>query len=206
MSASLLRLVAEQSPRLVAVAIIICLVGSWLLVGLLRRSARTRGSDRYLWLAASATVAGVTVWTTHFLAMIGYRADLAMVYGLDRTLLSIVISILAVGFPLAATVFFPRPLFRIGFGALAGLSIGAMHFTGMSAIEGCLQTQSAPAAILGCLAGAACYATAMALTGRFRTRLVKVMLLTTGVLATHFIAVSGVTLTQISGFETPPPP
>jgi diguanylate cyclase (GGDEF)-like protein len=136
--------------------------------------------------------------------MLGYRVDLAMVYDLDRTLLSILISIVAVGLPLAATVFFPKPSIRIALGALAGLGIGAMHFTGMSAIEGCLQTQALPAAILGCLVGSACYATAMAVTGRFQTRIVKTLLFTAGVIGTHFIAISGVTLTQVAGFEALP--
>ncbi|WP_312793815.1 EAL domain-containing protein [Tianweitania sp.] len=202
MSASFLRLATEQSLGLVAAALLICLVGSWLLVGLLRRSARTRGTDRYWWLSATAVVAGVTVWTTHFLAMLGYRVDLAMNYDLDWTLLSIGISVLTVGVPLAATVFFPRQPIRITLGAIAGLGIGAMHFTGMAAIVGCLQTQSLPAAVLACLAGAACYGTAMAITGRFHTRVVKTLLFTTGVCATHFIAISGVSLTQVPGFQT----
>ena len=202
MSASFLRFATEQSLSLVVAAILICLVGSWLLVGLLRQSSRTSGKDRLLWLSATAVVAGVTVWTTHFLAMLGYRVDLAMNYDLGWTLLSVGISVLTVGIPLAATVFFPKPPVRITLGAIAGLGIGAMHFTGMTAIVGCLQTQSLPAAVLGCLGGAACYATAMAITGRFHTRLVKTLLFTAGVTATHFIAISGVTLTQIPGFET----
>nr|WP_284144913.1 EAL domain-containing protein [Tianweitania aestuarii] len=153
-------------------------------------------------MAATAIVAGVTVWTTHFLAMLGYRADLAMFYDLHWTLLSMGISVLAVGVPLTATVFFTQQPVRIALGAGAGLGVGAMHFTGMAAIVGCLQTQSLPAAVVGCVLGAACYAAAMAITGRYQTRLIKTLLFTSGVCATHFISTSGVTLTQLPGFQT----
>ncbi|SEO16119.1 MHYT domain-containing protein, partial [Palleronia pelagia] len=38
----------------------------------------------------TALVAGVGVWATHFVAMLGYRPDMALTYNLEVTLLSIV--------------------------------------------------------------------------------------------------------------------
>ena len=204
MTTTLLPLVSGHAPVLVAMAVFFCLIGSWLLVGLLRRAERTDGMNSLWWLVWSASVAGLTVWTTHFIAMIGYRTDLLLSYGLGTTALSILIGIVAVGVPLALSTKTAKPEHRTALGAFAGLGIGAMHFTGMAALHGCTQTQSMLAGALGCLGGASCYALARSLPRDKRHGIWAAGLFALGVLLTHFIAIAGVTLTPIPAFSAEP--
>ncbi|PZO81299.1 MAG: bifunctional diguanylate cyclase/phosphodiesterase [Mesorhizobium amorphae] len=199
----LLHIAADHLPGFAAAAIAVSLVGSWLLVGLLRRASRTTGRIRLLWALSAIAIAGVMAWTTHFLAMLGYRPDVLVEYAIGRTMLSFAIGVLAVGLPLAAAAYAQADSTRIALGSLAGLGIGAMHFTGMSAMVGCEQLHEWPAVVASFVVGATCYGTAMALTGRFHSRTVKATLLAGGVLAVHFIGVSGVTLVPVAQMPKP---
>jgi signal transduction histidine kinase len=126
--------VTEQHDiRLVILAAVICAFGCYTALGLLG-SARIRSATRvrWGWLGAAAFVAGATVWTTHFVAMLAYQPGLLIGYDLTLTALSIVIaiSVTGIGFVLASV----SGSIALG-GAIFGLAIGAMHYTGMSALS-----------------------------------------------------------------------
>src|SRR5882762_5096658 len=122
----------EHDLRLVVVAGLLCAFASWTAVTLLSR-ARLNESRRYTWVAAAGAVFGAGIWATHFVAMLAYQTSFPVGYDLVWTSISIVIAMVvsAAGF---ALIFHP-PWATIG-GALVGLGISAMHYVGMTALEG----------------------------------------------------------------------
>ncbi|MBB3950288.1 bifunctional diguanylate cyclase/phosphodiesterase [Aureimonas jatrophae] len=195
MIAPLISLAADHSFGFVAAALAICLVGGWLLADIMRTAGGTRARYQRLWLPGLALVAGVTVWTTHFIAMLGYRPDLLLGFDGATTLLSALAAIVAVGVPLALSVRVERPAARAGLGAVAGLGIGAMHQTGMAAIEGCLHETPIATGLAAATLGAACLALARGRPAIGRSRWQTCALFTLAVTGVHFVSLAGTTLT-----------
>jgi diguanylate cyclase len=87
----------------------------------------------------AAILLGGGIWTMHFVAMLAMRFDIPVAYELVRTIASALIAILIAGTSLLIMHFAPRRRATIGAsGALLGIGIVAMHYVGLSAIEGCL--------------------------------------------------------------------
>lgn len=125
-------LVQEHDLRLVAVAVLVCILGSAATMQLFARIIGSRGGSRAGWIALGAVGTGTMVWCTHFVAMMAFRASAPVTLDITLTLISLGIAILcaAPGLTLAASK--RRGLAPAG-GAIVGLSISAMHYTGMAA-------------------------------------------------------------------------
>ncbi|MFE3028008.1 MHYT domain-containing protein [Nocardia tengchongensis] len=105
----------------------------------LRCTARARSGDgRSGWLIAAAiAIGGTGIWVMHFIAMLGFTIRGAVIrYDVPLTLLSAVISILVVwaGLFVVAREPFGRMSLFAG-GAVTGLGVGAMHYSGMYAMR-----------------------------------------------------------------------
>ena len=121
-----------HDPRLVALAAVICLAGAWVTVELLRRARARRGLQQAGWTFLAAVAAGSAVWCTHFIAILGYDSPAPVVFDPILTFLSLVIVI--VGATLAFVLAMSRTTLVVAIGgAVLGLSIAAMHYTGMMA-------------------------------------------------------------------------
>lgn len=201
MMSSISQLAAHHSIACGVAALVICISAGWLLAQMLHRVANTVGGARKGWFAGSALVAGLGVWTTHFMAMIGYRPDLPLNYGAELTLASALIGIVAVGVPLAGTAVIGSTPGRIACGALAGLGIGAMHFTGMNALEGCLQVMDTGIALAAGLVGAICLGSASFQLARARPRKTFCLMFVAAVCGTHFTGIAAVSLSRLSGVD-----
>ena len=125
-------LTIEHDLRLVALAALVCALGSWIAIRLFLRARGDTGIMRAQWLFLAGLAAGSATWATHFLAMLAFEPGLPTGYVASETIASLFVAIgaLAVGFAVAA---FVRPLFlaEIG-GGILGLGISAMHYTGMA--------------------------------------------------------------------------
>ncbi|RYE79482.1 MAG: hypothetical protein EOP19_20100, partial [Hyphomicrobiales bacterium] len=78
MFSALSQLVADHSLGFIAVAAGLCLSAAWLLTVLVDWLEQDSLESSSFWLATVAVVAGLGVWTTHFIAMLGYRADMLL--------------------------------------------------------------------------------------------------------------------------------
>ncbi len=126
-------IVEFHDPWLVLLAALLCVTGSWVTARLFQRMAATDGGQRYGWLFMTALAAGVAIWCTHFVAMLGYRVSVPIGFDPVLTVVSLLIAVFGgtLGFVLAGSRLV-RPAPALG-GAVVGLAIAAMHYTGMMA-------------------------------------------------------------------------
>ncbi|MGW3983901.1 MHYT domain-containing protein [Streptomyces mirabilis] len=98
----------------------------------LRRPHRRAG-----WLALGAVSIGCGIWTMHFIAMIGFSVQNALVsYDTTKTLLSLVIAIAVVALGVFLVGYHGRsPLTLATAGMVTGLGVAAMHYLGMAAVH-----------------------------------------------------------------------
>lgn len=125
-------LTQDHNPYLVLLAAVICLLGAFTSVNLLIRIRRQTGSARAAWLFLGAIAAGATVWCTHFVAMMAYQPGVAVTYDPGLTGLSLAVAIVGCGVALWLGGRRGR-LAPVAGGALFGLAVAAMHYTGMAA-------------------------------------------------------------------------
>ena len=125
-------IVRDHDPRLVALAVLVCIIGSAATVQLFGRILAARGRSRTGWIILSAVGTGTMVWCTHFVAMMGFEAGVPVTLDPFVTLGSLGIAILlaAPGLRLAAA---KRRKWTAWGGAIVGIGISAMHYTGMVA-------------------------------------------------------------------------
>src|ERR1700722_19472314 len=126
----------QQNMALVAMAAVLCVAGATATSRFFRRMTVVRERQRYAWLALTALASGVTIWCTHFVAMLGYHPGVELAFNWTITGLSLALSIVgsAVAFVIAGGA---RPSrLRSTFGGLVlGLSISGMHYLGMNALR-----------------------------------------------------------------------
>jgi len=191
------RLAADHSLGFVVTALVICLIAGWLVARLMHNVAQAKLEHRWRWIVGTAVVAGLGVWTTHFIAMLGYRPDMMLGFEGGTTTLSALVAMLMVGAPLGFAPLLRSWRLRAALGAVAGIGIGAMHYAGMAAIEGCLRTYSPLSSGLATGIGACCLALACGLPSRPGTSRMVCALFTLAVGGTHFIAIAGTRLERV---------
>ncbi|MDB5409676.1 MAG: integral rane sensor signal transduction histidine kinase [Rhodospirillales bacterium] len=126
--------IADQHDlRLVALAGAICLLSCYTALSVFARACVIETRRRWGWLAVTPVVFGGGVWATHFVAMLAFLPGVAVGYDLTVTGFSIIVAIAisALGFAIALPGRRDSP---IG-GALVGLAIAAMHYTGVHAMR-----------------------------------------------------------------------
>jgi diguanylate cyclase (GGDEF)-like protein len=158
---------------------------------LFSRALRARGSEKAVWVSLAGFVGGSVIWTTHFLAMLGYTGGGQAGYEPVVPLLSLLIAVLTctAGFGIAAFADGGR---LVEAGVIMGLGIAVMHYTGMAAYT-----------VPGTVVWREEYVVASVLFGalttnkvvRPRTRFCKytgAAALVSGIVTTHFIAMAAV--------------
>lgn len=123
----------EHDISLVILAGILCLFGSFVTARLYRHARNRPARHAVSWHLLTALTAGVTIWCTHFVAMLGFRPNAPVSFDLALTVASLLIAVIgsAVG-TLFSTMVRMRFAPAVG-GAILGLAIAAMHYTGMIA-------------------------------------------------------------------------
>src|SRR6202041_1682187 len=85
-------LTSEHDRRLVALAVLVCLLASGVAISLFHRAQATRGRARLRWLVLDAAAGGCGIWATHFIAMLAYDTGATAGYDLALTLMSLIIA------------------------------------------------------------------------------------------------------------------
>ena len=121
--------------RLVAAAALICAAACLTAFGFHQRSLHTRDAMRWAWLGLTALTAGGGVWATHFVAMLAYQPSLPVGYDGLGTAASLAISVVGMTLGFALPALADRRSWRLAGGAVTGLSVGVMHYTGILAMR-----------------------------------------------------------------------
>ena len=127
----------QYNYALVFLSYLVAALGSYAFLQFAARIAELRNLGlRFGWLAIGAIAMGGGIWAMHFIGMLAHVLPIPVTYDPWITALSVVPAILAAGIALHVVA---RPVVTttrllIG-GALMGAGIGAMHYTGMSAIR-----------------------------------------------------------------------
>ncbi|TDH34197.1 EAL domain-containing protein [Pseudohoeflea suaedae] len=191
-------IIRDHDLWLVGIAAVICAAGSWATFQLFARARLSTRFEREAWLILTSVVAGAGIWCTHFIAMLGYRADLPISFDPVLTIVSFLLAIVGVaaGFRVAAVG--SGPVFSITGGVIIGLAIALMHYTGMQAyrVQGIVswdRTYIGASIVLSMALGGAALHVACDRDGAAR-RFYAAGLLTIGIVILHF---TGMTAFQV---------
>lgn len=126
-------LALEHHPGLVLLAALLCVAGTMTFVQLLRRAMNSNGHTRTAWVVMSAFALDTTVWCTHFIALLAFKANMPVMIDPVLTILSLVMPMF--GFFLAITLLIAgkqKALTLLG-AVILGLCVSALHYSGMMA-------------------------------------------------------------------------
>lgn len=125
---------AVHHPIFVVLSILTAWLGSWTALDLFRRVRAHVGGWRLAWLSAAAVAMGLSIWSMHFIAMLGFNPGAEVRYDVRLTLLSLALAIAVTAFAFFFSVReqgFRRQLFS---GVVMGAGICTMHYVGMAAL------------------------------------------------------------------------
>lgn len=183
---------------LVLVAALVCALSAFAGITLLDHARRSKGRSRSVWLAVAASSVGFGIWSTHFVAMLAFRAGMPVGYDVLLTAASLLLAIVIVGGAFWFAVVGASRLDTWLAGAVLGVGISAMHYTGMAALMvggtvGWDWPVVGISVLLGIgLAGGALHA-ASGESSR-RAQITATLLLTAAICAMHFTAMGAVNL------------
>jgi diguanylate cyclase (GGDEF)-like protein len=123
-----------HEPGLIVLAAIVCLTAAYACIGLLRHAGRASGRVRNIWTMIAALAVGFGIWATHFVAMMAFKPGFALAYDLGLTAASLLIAILVCGAGIAMASRGTGRWDHFLGGAVVGVGISSMHYTGMSAL------------------------------------------------------------------------
>ena len=160
-------LTQEHEFWTVLLAALVCWTSCHSALGLLQQARDERTGGRIVWLAGASLAAGIGIWTTHFIAMLGYDPSIGVGYDPPLTLLSLAVAVATACLALTPAWRATGPTHAALAGILFGLGVAAMHFTGMAGVRvpGSFHW-NAPLVVLALVVGCALAAAALALTDR----------------------------------------
>lgn len=126
-------MIYQHNPWLLLAALAVCIISSWGVIRLFSRATTRKNIQKIVWHFLTAILAGSAIWSTHFIALIGFDSGVSFEFDPAFTTISLLVAMVgaACGFVVAASGWFRlAPL--IG-GGIVGLAVSAMHYAGMIA-------------------------------------------------------------------------
>jgi len=125
-----------HQPIYVVVSILVAIIGSGTALALHRRVGSHVGAARRAWLGAAAVAMGFSIWSMHFIAMLGYDAGVPVGYDPALTISSLLLAIASTAIAFGLVESGSGPLRAFVLGALfMGTGICSMHYVGMAALR-----------------------------------------------------------------------
>jgi PAS domain S-box-containing protein len=120
-------------PLFIALSSLTAWLGAWTALDVFRRVRAHVGVWQLAWLAATAAAMGLSIWSMHFIAMLGFNPGAEVRYDAGRTVVSLLLAIATTAF----AFFFARGggvRREMAGGVVMGAGICTMHYVGMSAV------------------------------------------------------------------------
>ena len=123
----------DHNPTLVILAIVVALFSGFALFTILDHARARSGRMKIVWVFVAAFAAGGGIWSTHFIAMLGFQPAAFVSYDVGLTAMS---AFFAIAFAATATplLLSPSLVNALAGGLLLSAAIGIMHFIGMRAL------------------------------------------------------------------------
>ncbi|MFC0406692.1 bifunctional diguanylate cyclase/phosphodiesterase [Roseomonas elaeocarpi] len=193
----------EHNTALLLLAVGVCCMACFVSANLLWKLKIVAPVHRTRWAVGAGLVYGSGVWATHFIAMLAFEPGLPVSYAPGLTAVSALVA--ATGAALAF-LFGQPPGHAVGRRALTGgtvlgLTVGAMHYMGMSAIRLSGTIEFAPLYVVTSVLGGGILAV-LALLCRLNQRqgrLAAAGLLAASILCLHFTGMAGTTILPSAG-------
>jgi diguanylate cyclase (GGDEF)-like protein len=128
-------LTQQHDYFLVSIAALVCIVGSCLSVRLTMRLVQASRPRKHIQLGLTSLMAGATIWSTHFIAMLAYDPGFEHAYEPVMTGVSLGVAVLGMLVTNAVLAYAPRKPFTFLAGAMFGLTVSGMHYLGMLAFQ-----------------------------------------------------------------------
>jgi diguanylate cyclase len=126
-------IVTEHNLWLVGLAVVVSVIGSFVTMRLLERALETEGLPRLGWVFQTASVAGASVWCTHFVAILAYDPGAPVSFDPMLTIASLIFAICGFGIGFGIAAHSTQRWTLIVGGGMIGLTIAIMHYIGMAA-------------------------------------------------------------------------
>jgi PAS domain S-box-containing protein len=191
-----------------AMSIVVAVFGSWTALDLFRRATANAAADRLWWLAAAAVGQGLSIWSMHFVAMLGWNPGVPVLYAPGLTLVSLLLPILACGGAFALATSGQLGGWNRPATALAvGTAICAMHYLGMAALRAAVRIGYDPGivALSFVVAVAAAYGALWAATRQVAgwSRMFAAIALGLGIVAMHYTGMAAMHVVVLSAATAP---
>lgn len=198
----------EHDPWLVALAVLICSVGAFAIVQMFERARCTSGMQQLGWAFLTSVASGATIWCTHFVAMLAFRAGVPVTLDPVLTITSLVIAITGTFIGVGLAAWGPRDFYGTLGGAIFGLAISGMHYMGMAAyrVDGIVTWDSAYViASLICSVGFAGAAFTVLRPDRIERHRIAwgTGLIVTAIATLHFVAMTAMNIEPLVLSKTP---
>jgi len=194
----------------VVLSLLVAVFGSWTALDLFRRVHSHIGRARRTWLGAAAVAMGASIWSMHFIAMLGFDPGGPVSYDLPLTFLSLALAIGATcGAFFAAAGERVSTARTMAAGAAMGFGICLMHYVGMAALRTAVSLGYRPSYVAASLLIAVAAATAALFAARrergFGWRVIAAVVLGFAIVGMHYTAMAGLELTVVEGGSPPLP-
>src|SRR6185503_18955376 len=198
----------EHDPWLVALAVLICSVGAFAIVQMFERARSTAGVQRVGWAFLTSIASGATIWCTHFVAMLAFRAGVPVTLDPALTIGSLAVAIVGTFAGISVAARGTKDFFGAIGGSIFGAAISGMHYMGMAAyrVDGIVTwDERYVATSIGCsmVFGAAAFWT-LRPNKRSGYRMTAATALIVLAIATlHFIAMTAMHIAPLTLSDTP---
>jgi PAS domain S-box-containing protein len=191
----------------VLLSLVVAVLGSWTALDLFKRVRSHIGRTQRIWLAAAAVAMGASIWSMHFIAMLGFDPGSPISYDLPLTFLSLALAIGATCGAFFAAAKEGAPAIRVCIAGVAmGCGICLMHYVGMAALRTAISLGYRPSFVVASFVIAIAASTAALFAARrersMRWRIAAAVILGLAIVGMHYTAMAGLELTS-SGAAPP---
>ncbi|WP_197277105.1 bifunctional diguanylate cyclase/phosphodiesterase [Sphingomonas profundi] len=119
--------------RMVALAAVICAIGTYASFAVAQHAARSKGQARLVWGLVSIVSSGCTAWATHFIVLLAFRPGMPAAFEPVLTAASLTLAIVGIGAGVWISITSRRTRVQFAAGLIVGLGIAALHYVGQAA-------------------------------------------------------------------------
>ena len=190
----------SHDPLFVVTSVIYAVVGSIMTTMLFRRSLSRKGKARTMWSVLAGIIGGSTIWTSHFISLLGLEATDEQFFFLFISLGALLISTLlsAAGFVLAAKSD-RSALVEVG-GGILGAAFAANHVISVFALN-VVGSRSFDPLTLACAITISVACGLLVTNKQLRPstqccKYVPAVAMAVGILSVHYIGISGLIISD----------